>query len=125
MIERLRQHRQLVTFLAVGISSVAIDAGLMKGLLLAGASIVVATSCGFVTGLAFNYTMHSRMTFSSAMSGATAVRYLIVVALGYLLNLACVTWTARAFDLPMVGKLIAVCVSATMTYVLGKRWIFR
>jgi putative flippase GtrA len=125
MPDWLAKHRQVLMFLLVGGASALIDVGLMQLLLVAGASVVAATSAAFLAGLAFNFVCHARYTFSTSVNGRTVLRYLLVVALNYLLTLACVGAAVMLAGQPIAGKLMSLLLVPLNSYLLGKHWIFK
>jgi putative flippase GtrA len=122
--------RQFLLFLAGGIGCALIDVGLMWWLLRMQAAPFVATSVGFLAGLVANYAFHSRVTFDSAFTSATFVRFMAVVMLNYLLTLATVTLAVLFvpslwIDSALVGKIAALPLVAVNGYWLSKHWIFK
>lgn len=125
MPDFVARHRQVLVFLLVGGASAVLDVGLMQLLLIAGAPVLGATSVAFAAGLAFNFICHARYTFASAMSGPALLRYLSVVALNYLLTLACVSLAVALALHPVGGKVCALVIVPVINYFLGKHWIFK
>lgn len=125
MPEFLERQRQLITYLIGGVLSALIDVGLMQLLIYQGVNYVLATSAGFITGLLFNFAFHASKTFSTPMSSASFARYLCVVALNYLLTLACVALSVQLAGVAVIGKLVSLPLVAANGFVLGKRWIFK
>jgi putative flippase GtrA len=125
MPEILVKYRQVLMFLLVGASSAAIDVGLLQLMLYNGASVLAATSLAFVTGLAFNFVCHARYTFTADMGGYTLLRYLCVVALNYLLTLACVGAAVALGWAPVAGKIVSMALVPLNSFLLGKHWIFK
>jgi len=134
----LRQ-RQFLVFVGGGLLCSALDVGVMQGLLLAGIglSVAAATSAGFATGLLLNYAFHARVTFGRLHSASAFLRFLCVVALNYVLTIACVSAAlvlARAgmgagavneASVALVGKLVSLPLVACNGFLLSKYWIFR
>lgn len=136
----LRQ-RQFLVFVGGGLLCSALDVGVMQGLLLAGIglSVAAATSAGFATGLLLNYAFHARVTFGRLHSAGAFLRFLCVVALNYLLTIACVSAAlvlARAgmgagavneatAGVALIGKLVSLPLVACNGFLLSKYWIFR
>ena len=125
MPEILARHRQFVLFLLVGGASALIDVGLLQLLLMNGAGVLASTSAGFGAGLLFNFVCHARYTFTTSISGSVFVRYLCVVALNYLITLACVGIAVTLALAPVTGKIVALLVVPVIGYMLGKYWIFK
>lgn len=125
-MRRLLAHRQQVlTYLAGGLASAAIDIGLMQLLLWLGQAPMLAVTVGFVCGLLFNFTFHARVTFQQAGSGAAFARYLTVIFGNYLLTMALVEVALRLGGTPLPGKLVALVLAALNGFLFGKFWIFK
>jgi putative flippase GtrA len=125
MRELMLRQRQLVTYLAGGVLSALIDVGLMQGMLWLGMPLVASVSAGFLAGLLFNFMFHAHVTFQQGPSGATLLRYLVVVGLNYLLTLACVALSVHLTGMALPGKLLSLGVVAANGFTLGKRWVFK
>ena len=117
--------RQFALFVTGGVICAVADIGLMQLLLAAGATAFMAASGGFALGLLVNYAFHSRVTFNTAASPANFSRYLCVVAINYLLTLACVAIAGAVLDNPLAGKLLSLPLVALNGYLLSKYWIFK
>ncbi|OEZ94685.1 GtrA family protein [Duganella phyllosphaerae] len=134
----LRQ-RQFLVFVGGGLLCAVLDIGVMQGLLLAGIgiSVAAATSAGFAAGLVLNYAFHARVTFGRLHSAAGFLRFLCVVALNYLLTMACVgaalaiarlglgADAASAANAALAGKLVSLPLVACNGFLLSKYWTFR
>jgi putative flippase GtrA len=124
MRELWRRQRQLALYLGGGVASAIIDVGTMHLLIVGGVNYLVATSVGFGAGLLFNYAYHAFVTFTATPSGASLLRYLIVVAINYGFTLACVAGAVALGAQAIVGKVLALPLVAASGFILGKRWIF-
>lgn len=117
--------RQFGVYVAGGFLCAAIDIGVMQLLLLNGIPPIASSTVGFAAGLVVNYLYHSRVTFDQATSGASFVRYLVVVAMNYLLTIACVWLAVVVCDSPLTGKIVSLPIAAVNGFLLGRYWIFR
>jgi len=117
-------RRQFAVFLAGGALCALIDIGLMQLLLSLGAHHAAAASAGFGAGLMVNYVFHTRVTFGASTSATNFARYLAVIAVNYLITLACVALAAAFLDNPLAGKLLSLPLVAINGYLLGKHWIY-
>jgi len=117
--------RQFAVYISGGVLCALIDIGLMQLLIRAGAHFASATTAGFVAGLLVNYLFHTRVTFSSDATPANLVRYLCVVAVNYLLTMACVALSVQLLDAALPGKLLSLPLVALSGFVLGKYWIYK
>jgi putative flippase GtrA len=125
-MRRLLAHRrQFAVYISGGVLCALIDIGLMQLLIRAGAHFASATTAGFVAGLLVNYLFHTRVTFSSDATPANLARYLCVVAVNYLLTMACVALSVQLLDAALPGKLLSLPLVALSGFVLGKYWIYK
>jgi putative flippase GtrA len=125
-MRRLLAHRrQFGVFVAGGLLSALADIGLLQLLVAAGAHYAGATSAGFAAGLLVNYAFHSRVTFQAAATSSNFARYLCLLAVNYLLTLACVALAVALRLPPLAGKLVSLPLVALNGFVLGKYWIFK
>lgn len=124
MIEALRRRRFAV-FALGGLLCALVDIGLMQLLLQAGAHPTAAASAGFGAGLLANYAFHARVTFERAAGAASFARYLCVVALNYVLTIACVALADSLLANPLAGKILSLPLVAANGFLLSKYWIFK
>jgi putative flippase GtrA len=120
----LLHSRQFGLFVTGGALSALVDVGLMQLLLVAGVHYALATSAGYLAAFQLNYAFHSRLTFAVGPTPPRTGRYLCVVALNYLLTLACVALAQPVLGNPLAGKLISLPLVTLTGYLLGKYWIF-
>ena len=102
------------------------------GLLYAGVEALrlpatVASSCGFVVAVIFNYLMHYRWTFGEpAPHGRTLRRYLVMISCGFLINAAVmyagVQWLALYY---LVTQALALVAVVLWNFILSNAWVFR
>jgi putative flippase GtrA len=116
---------QFLVFICGGALSALVDVGLMQLLLTSGTPAVGAASAGFLAGLAVNYLFHARVTFRQVSSTGTVARYLVVVAMNYLITLALVSLAQSLFGLPLAGKLLSLPLVALNGYWFSKHWVFK
>lgn len=116
---------QFAVYLCGGLLSALIDVGAMQIFLMSGLDLIIATTIGFFSGLGVNYLFHSKITFKKMVGLAPVMRYMTVVALNYVLTIACVYAAVALETNAMVGKLTALPLVAINGFILGKRWIFK
>ncbi len=125
-MRRLLAHRrQVALFLAGGVLSAVVDIGVMQALVALGQHFAAATTCGFAAGLVVNYLYHAKVTFDSATSGASMVRYSCLVGLNYFLTLGCVALAVSLLGSALAGKIVSLPLVAINTFLLGKLWVFK
>lgn len=116
---------QFAFFIGVGAVCATIDVGVMHTLLELSNSLWLATSAGFLAGLALNFIAHARMTFQAQINWRRWWRFLLVVGLNYLMTLACVGLWTYWLDKPIAGKLVSLPLVAVNGFVLSRWWIFK
>lgn len=89
----------------------------------------VALTIAYVTAIAYHFLMNRHFTFrSSAVDGGiltTLPRYVSVVLLNYVISLVIVKIVVSAGFRIQVGMLAAIVITAVLTYIFAKAWIFR
>ena len=130
MREFLARRAQFLVFVGGGVLCAILDIGVMQLLIGAGVAYPLATTAGFATGLLINYAFHARLTFRTAATSFNFMRFLCVVALNYLLTMACVALAVMLLGLPdpqsaLIGKLVSLPLVAINGFLLSKYWIFK
>jgi putative flippase GtrA len=100
--------RQFAVFVAGGLLCALVDVGLMQLLLNNGVHYASATTAGFAAATPFNF-----------------VRFMCVVAINYLLTMACVSLSIPLLGNPLYGKILSLPLVALNGFVLSKYWIFK
>ena len=121
----LAHRRQVALFLIGGVLSALVDIGVMQALAALGYHYAGATTCGFGAGLMVNYLYHAKVTFDSPTNGASVARYGCLVALNYLITMACVAVAATMVDFALAGKIVSLPLVAANSFLLGKFWVFK
>lgn len=117
--------RQFIVFVGVGLACAAIDIGLMQTLTWAGMHYMLATTLGFGAGLAVNFLLHTRITFSASYSHGTLLRFMAVVLANYLLTLLTVSLFHAWLDMALLGKVVSLPLVAVNGFLLSKHWVYR
>lgn len=125
MLEFLRRRQQFMVFVAGGVLCALIDIGLMQALIGSGADYRLATSAGFAAGLLVNYAFHAKLTFQTTATSFNFARFLCVVAVNYLITMACVSISVTLADSALAGKLVSLPIVAVNGFLLSKYWIFK
>ncbi len=86
---------------------------------------MAATTIGFATGLAINFLLHSRLTFSTSYSHGALARYMLVVIANYTITLSAVALSQIFLDMPIIGKILSLPLVAINGYFLSKHWIYK
>lgn len=119
---------QFVVFLIVGALTAALQLGAFTLLYeYAEMDYRVATSLAYALAVAFHFLMNRNVTFRSKSANAAGdlSRYLVLVALNYLINLGVIVFVVQAaHGDPVVGAAAAIAVTVGVTYVLSRFWVF-
>jgi putative flippase GtrA len=118
-------NRQFAVFVGVGVTCALIDLGAMRLMLAMGYGALPAATLGFALGFVANFVLHTRLTFASKFTTTTLVKFVCVVALNYLITLACVQVSVLWLGNPWPGKLISLVLVALNGFTLSKLWIYR
>ena len=119
-------HRRLVRYLLVGVVSFSLDVGVLwLAYRVLHLPIAVATTMGFVLGLAFNFSASKLFTFgvSSDTRGQT-LRYAALLGVNYVLTLAVVSASEAWGPGYLVGKVCAVGLTVALNYFVLGHWVF-
>lgn len=117
--------RQFLVFILGGILCALLDVGTMQLLIEVGINPLVAATAGFLLGLTVNFLFHSRVTFTSTAAWNVLPRFLLVVALNYLLTIACVSLFIHLLGSALFGKIVSLPVVAINGFTLSRYWVFR
>mgnify|MGYP000727003767 CR=1 FL=1 len=87
---------------------------------------LAANAMGYGAGLLLGYTINRSWTFkNTGKHRSTLPLYLLVMALGYLLNVAALFVLTRHFSLnPYVAQLAGIGLYTAFTYTGCKQWVF-
>ncbi|MGK5066914.1 GtrA family protein [Janthinobacterium sp. RT4P48] len=122
----LARLRHFSIFVGGGLLSAVVDIGVLKALLVAGATSPLAVAGGFLAGLIVNYLFHQNLTFKSRASLQKACRFLIVVGINYLMTLGFVYLSDNVMGLGViVGKICSLPFVAANGFLLSKYWVFK
>nr|WP_247718111.1 GtrA family protein [Qipengyuania proteolytica] len=117
----------MVRFLAVGGFNTLLGYAIIVGALHLGAGDYPANVIGFSLGLPISWLLHRVLTFRvrHEISRRELVRYVLVVAFAYAVNLGVVAGgRGLGFTESPLVQLVAICVYAALFYVLSRRFVF-
>jgi putative flippase GtrA len=117
--------RQFSIFALVGLVCAFLDIATMQALILHEFHPVAAASFGFAVGLCANFLLHSRITFQAGRGQSEFLRFIAVVAVNYLITVACVGLSTMVIGEPLAGKLLSLPLVAINGFLLSKHWVFR
>ncbi|BAO44271.1 GtrA family protein [Thiolapillus brandeum] len=119
-------YKQFVIYVVGGGLTAAIDLSITWIMLEMGIWYVGAVSVGFIFSLLFNYLFHSIVTFTVSISRNSLVKFLIVVAVNYMIMLSIVVFFTSAIGQSvLLGKVVSLPIMAVQGYLLGKHWAFK
>jgi putative flippase GtrA len=120
---------QIKKFAIIGIISTAINYGvffvLFKYLHL---YYLLASACGFVTGLFFSYAFNRLWTFESVMAhkGKEFLAYAAVCVLTTAISLSALRFQVAILRInPLLANVVAIGISATLNFILLKFTVFK
>lgn len=119
---------RVARFGAVGVFTAVVHYGLLYlGVEFLRLGAIIASSFGFVVAVIFNYLMHYSWTFvHDAPHGRTIGRYLVMIAVGFVVNgavmYAGVDVLALNYLLVQVAALVVVVL---WNFIVSSTWVFR
>ncbi len=113
---------QLWRFLRVGVINTLFGYVLYAMLVAIGLQVFVAQIFGTIIAVAFNYFSYSRYAFDRAP--LSRLRFLLSYALNYLVSLAALALSALILHSPYLAGLLATLVTATINFVVLRRYVF-
>ncbi|GAA2367229.1 GtrA family protein [Nonomuraea africana] len=125
---RMPVTRSAVIYVAVGLTSYAVDAGVLVLLhRVLDVGLAAATTAAFATAFVANFALNRRFSFAGGHGrlGAQFGRYLLLGTISYALTLALVlglAWLGLHF---LLAKTTAVGCSAGVNFLLCRSWVFR
>jgi putative flippase GtrA len=122
---RTESFQQFVRYLLVGGLNTAISAVIIFIVQAAGARPVAANIVGYALGVALSFALNSRFTFRTAATRRSAMRFLIVVLVSYLANLATMLSVLRLTHAPYVAQLCGIPVYVIVGFIGNKFWAMR
>lgn len=119
--------REFLRFAAVGAAATIVHYVLMIALVEAlGVSPVLATVCGFLVGALGSYSLHRRYTFAARPAfGKGLAKYLLVVAIGAVINAGIVAAFVAAGIHYMIGQVVATGLVLIWNFGAARAFVFR
>jgi putative flippase GtrA len=122
---RMSLKRQVLSYLVVGGLSALIDIGGMQLLLMLGWAAWLAATVAYVAGVVFNYSAQSQLTFKSALSRQSLLRYLALLGINWAITLAFVLGAEALAFPPIWGKIASMPVIVVTSFFASKFWVYR
>ena len=100
---RTESLQQFIKYLLVGGLNTAVSAAIIFIVQAAGARPVVANIAGYAFGVGLSFALNSKFTFRTEATRHTAMRFLVVVLISYLANLATTLPVLRLTHAPYIA----------------------
>lgn len=120
---RHRLHQPLA-FLAIGLTSAAIDGGVFLALQSTGLHPAAASPAGFASAFVVNYRGNRDLVFDAGRVPGALSRYAILVAVNLGLSSAGVWLLVSGGLVPSAAKLTTMITIAAINFVSMRRWVF-
>jgi len=122
-----RRHRlhQPLAFLAIGLTSAAIDGGVFLILNSLGIPPAPASAVSFVSAFAVNYRGNRDLVFDAGRVPGALPRYAVLVVVNLGLSSAGVWLLVGGGLAPWASKLTTMVMVAAINFVALRRWVFR
>lgn len=119
--------RDFLRFAAVGAVATAVHYAVLIAMTeLGGASPVLATICGFFVGALVSYTLNRRYTFATKPDfGKGLLKFLLVIAIGAVINAGIVAAFVNAGVHYMIGQVIATGLVLIWNFAASRFFVFR
>ena len=117
-------RRSFAIYVAVGVFCAVLDIGTMQLMISAGADALMAASVAFFLSLFVNYFLQSRLTFKTAGTPRSFLRFLVLVAINYGITMLLVFASVQLLHQAMIGKIVSLPLIAVNGFLLGKHWVF-
>lgn len=112
----------------MGLATALIHYGILYiGVEKGGVRATHASSLGFLVSVTFNYFMHYSWTFGEpSPHGRTLLRYLVMIACGFLINGSIMYVTSDLLAIIyLLSQAIALAAVLIWNYLLANYWVFR
>lgn len=119
---------QFLRFLLVGLFNTGLGyAIIFSCMYLLGMNHIVSNVIGYAGGFAVSYSLNRCFTFKSRSAPQSEiVRFLVVFAIAYLMNLALLVFAVDQMGVhPAVGQVLAGVIYILVTFLLNKYYVFR
>ena len=116
---------KFVVYVIVGSLSAIIDLTTLNILISLNTNQLVAVTVAFIAGLVFNIKAHALFTFASPLTNKSALKFIAVVAINYLLTLLIIETLITLSCSLITAKVVALPIIAVSGYLLGRHWTFK
>jgi putative flippase GtrA len=118
----------LLRYLAVGVLNTCVGLGVIyAAMYFAHLGNVAANLIGYIVGAAFSFFVNKYWTFSNRnAAGPQFVRFVLVLSVAYLVNLAAVTTLVNGFEVnPYIAQALGTAPYTTVGYLGSRYFAFR
>ncbi|NML30332.1 GtrA family protein [Paraburkholderia antibiotica] len=122
---RIESLQQFIKYLLVGGVNTIISAAIIFVVQAAGARPVVANIVGYAIGIALSFALNSKVTFRTAVTRYSAIRFLIVMLISYLANLVTMLAVLHVTHAPYFAQLSGIPVYVIVGFLGNKYWAMR
>ena len=116
--------RQPLAFIAIGLTSAAIDGSVFLALQSMGLHPAAASAAGFVSAFGVNYRGNRDLVFDAGRVPGALARYAVLVAVNLGLSSAGVWFLVSVGLVPWAAKLATMVTVAAVNFVAMRRWVF-
>lgn len=114
---------QVLRYLLVGVVNTAVGLSIIFALMHAGVSDVAANAIGYAIGLCVSFVLNGKWTFgATALDAGRLLRFLLVVGVAYLANLAALFVARDALGWGSHVGQLAGAAAYTAVGFIGSRW---
>jgi putative flippase GtrA len=114
---------QVLRYVVVGLVNTAVGLSIIFALMLAGVADVAANAIGYAVGLCVSFVLNGRWTFgASSLDAGRLLRFLLVVGLSYLANLAALVVARDALGWGSHHGQLAGAAVYTAVGFIGSHW---
>jgi len=122
---RIETLQQFIKYLLVGGLNTVLSTAIIFIVQAAGARPVVANLVGYAIGITVSFALNSKITFRTAVTRHSALRFLIVMLVSYLANLATLLSVLHLTHAPYVAQLCGIPVYVIVGFLGNKYWAMR
>jgi len=116
---------QGVRYLTVGVLNTAVGLGIIYILMFAGVPDLSANFVGYAVGFGISFWVNSHWTFKEGPSRARALRYAVVVCVGYALNICLFLYSRDVLGInSYLAQFLGVCAYTVVGFVGSRLYVF-
>lgn len=126
LYKQLNLHRQLISYLFVGVFNTAVTAVVIHIMLTLNYNYILCNLVGYICGVIVSFFLNSKITFKVSASVQTAVKFVCALVIAYLINIIIVSITIKIIpDYPYLSQLSGMPFYIVCGFLLNKYWVFK